>query len=98
MNRLSEGAEVLLDSGPIIYLLDDHPLQERFLPIFSAIRTGRLRAMITPVTLAEVLGGPLRSGSEALVERYRVSLTTAVNWRLVGIDADLDLAAVYVGG
>lgn len=93
MNRLVHGAEVLIDSAPIIYLLDGHPLAARFLPIFEAIETGRLRALITPITVAEVLGGPLRAGAEALVEQYRVSLTGSPNWRVAAIDADLAVLA-----
>ena len=43
--------------------------------------------IVTTVTLAEVLTGPLRRGDEALAQRYRSALTAPPTWRLVDLTA-----------
>jgi hypothetical protein len=53
---LAQDALVLVDSAPIIYVLEDHPkLAPRFMALFEAHAAGRLRFAITTITIAEVL-------------------------------------------
>lgn len=54
---------------------------------------GRIRAAVTPITVAEVVTGPLRAGKEALTQRYHQLLTANRGWTLVPIDAELALMA-----
>jgi predicted nucleic acid-binding protein len=49
--------------------------------------------MITPITLAGVMPGPLKAGNEALAERYRRALTSNPGWTLREIDADIAVLA-----
>jgi predicted nucleic acid-binding protein len=84
---LPEGALVLVDTAPIIYVLEDHPrLAARFAPIFEAHAAGRLRFTVTTVTIAEVLTGPLQAGDDALARRYRAILQS---WGPVALDLDI---------
>jgi predicted nucleic acid-binding protein len=84
---LPEGALLLMDTAPLIYLLEDHARQAaRFRPLFEAHAAGHFVFAVTPITLAEVLAGPLRSGNEALARRYRALLQS---WRMVELDADI---------
>jgi predicted nucleic acid-binding protein len=92
-DRIPDGATVLIDTNPIIYLFDGHPLAAIFEPIFAAIDAGRIHAMITPVTLAEVVSGPLRRGDDALAGRYRQALCNGAGWSMHGIDADIAVLA-----
>jgi predicted nucleic acid-binding protein len=81
---LPDGALLLLDSSPIIYVLERHPdFAARFLPLFEAQAAGRLSFAVTTVTIAEVLIGPLQASDEALVRRYRTLLES---WRVVLLD------------
>jgi predicted nucleic acid-binding protein len=81
---LPDGALLLLDSAPIIYVLERHPdFAARFLPLFEAQAAGRLSFAVTTVTIAEVLTGPLQASDEALVRRYRTLLES---WRVVLLD------------
>jgi len=91
--RIPDNATVLLDTNPIIYVLDGHPLSSRFEPIFADVEAGRISALVTPVTLAEVVSGPLRAGKEALAQRYRSVLTDAPGWSLRTLDADIAVLA-----
>lgn len=84
---LPDAALVLVDSAPIIYLLEGHPkLASRFRPLFEAHASGRLRFAVTTVSVAEVLVGPMRAGDEALVRRYRAILES---WQPVTLDVDI---------
>jgi predicted nucleic acid-binding protein len=88
---LPEGALLLIDSAPIIYVLEDHPrLASRFRPLFDAHAEGRLRFAVTTITIAEVLTGPLGAGDDALAQRYRAILET---WRPVAVDVGIAQSA-----
>jgi predicted nucleic acid-binding protein len=66
---------VSVDTTPIIYLLEGNA---QFLPLFiglfEAEAAGELQIVISTITLAEVLTGPLRSGNDALAHRYEKAL------------------------
>lgn len=91
--RIPDGATVLIDTSPLIYLFEGHPLAAPFEPIFAAVEAGRIQALTTPVTLAELVAGPLKAGKEALAERYRQALCAGRGWSLREIDADIALLA-----
>jgi predicted nucleic acid-binding protein len=72
---LSEGDLVVVDTSPIIYVLDGNPEFSRlFEGLFEAEEQGRLRIAISTIALAEVLTGPLRKGLDALAKRYEKAL------------------------
>src|SRR6266403_1499500 len=84
---LPEDALVLIDSAPIIYLLEGHPkFGPRLQPPFEAHGTGRLRFAVTTITMAEVLTGPLQSGDDALAQRYRAILES---WQVIALDVEI---------
>lgn len=88
---LPEGALLLVDSAPIVYLLEHHPrLAARFRPLFAAHAAGRFRLAVTTTALLEVLTGPLRVGDEALAERYRDILES---WNVVELTVDIAATA-----
>lgn len=84
---LPEQALLLMDSAPIIYVIEGHrTLGPRFRPIFEAHAAGRLRFAVSTIAIAEVLTGPLQAGDEALARRYRAILES---WRPVPLDLDI---------
>ena len=59
IDGLPANALVLVDTAPIIYVLEGHPrFARRFLPLFEAYEAGALQLAVTTVTIAEVLTGP----------------------------------------
>ena len=87
LKGLPENPLLLIDSAPIIYVLEDHPeLATVFRPVFEAHDKGRARFAVTTVTLAEVLTGPLAERNEVLAERYRSTLRS---WFVVDLDAEI---------
>jgi hypothetical protein len=70
-----DGATLLVDSAPIIYVLEGSPLSAPFESVFADIDAGRIQGLITPITLAEVVSGPLAVGRDDLAERYRHAIS-----------------------
>jgi hypothetical protein len=62
LEELPDRALLLIDSAPIIYVLEGHAkFGPRFKPLFQAHAAGRLRFAVTTLTIAEVLTGPLQA-------------------------------------
>jgi predicted nucleic acid-binding protein len=91
--QVPDGATVLIDTNPIIYILEGNPLGTPFRSIFEAVESGRIGALVTPITVAEVVSGPLKAGRDALAERYRRTITQNPGWALREIDADIAVLA-----
>ena len=85
--NLPKQALLLIDSAPLIYVLEDHELYgARFRPLFEAHAIGQWRFAVSTITVAEVLTGPLQSGDEALARRYRALFDS---WQLVDLDVGI---------
>lgn len=90
LEQLPGHATVLVDTAPVIYLLDGNTQHlPKFLPLFRAAERGELRILLTPVTLAEILAGPLKARKEALAERYESALREGLGWRVVDLDSNI---------
>ena len=89
LEDLPANAVVLIDTAPIVYVLEGHPqLAQRFRPIFEAKEAGALQLAITTVTITEVMTGPEqslfltmdrdhdRSNYNELATRYREVFST----------------------
>ena len=90
---LPNGATVLVDTNPLIYFFEGSPRAARFEPLFADIDAGRVQAIVTPITVAELVSGPLKAGKDALAERYRRAITSGPGWQLREIDADVAVLA-----
>lgn len=90
LKGLLQNALLLIDSAPIIYLLEDHlELATAFRPVFEAHDEGLAGLAVTMVTLAGVLTGPLSARGEVLAERYRA---TFKSWFVVALERRLQRA------
>jgi len=92
-DQIPDGAAVLVDTNPIIYVLEGHARAARFRSIFEAIDTGRIHGVVTPITIAEIVSGPLKAGNDALAERYRHTLSQSPSWTVRDIDTDIAVLA-----
>lgn len=87
LTGLAKGALVLVDSAPIIYFLERHPVHgPRFQPIFDRHDAGDVSFAVTTMTMAEVLAGPFGAGEEALAKRYRAAMES---WQVVNLTAEI---------
>ena len=89
ISDLPRRGRILVDSAPIIYHLEDHPVfGPRYADLFARAGSGDYQLVISTVTLVEVLTGPLREGDEQLADDYRQALTRPPTWLV----ADLTVA------
>ena len=94
LDRIPRGALITLDTAPIIYFLQDHRVfAPLFAPVFEAADRGDLSIVISAVTLAEVLTGPLQAKNEMLAARYRETLTRSPGWELWPVDEEVAATA-----
>ncbi|HSV59428.1 MAG TPA: type II toxin-antitoxin system VapC family toxin [Variovorax sp.] len=72
---IGHGDLVVVDSAPLIYLLDDHPeFAPRFEGLFEAYEQGQVQIAISTIAIAEVLAGPFKHGKDVLAKRYETAL------------------------
>jgi predicted nucleic acid-binding protein len=91
---IPEGALLLIDTAPIVYILENHPkFAPRFSPVFEAHDAGKLRLAVTTVTIAEVLTGPMKREDRVLVRQYRDILQA---WQVVPLTTELAEEAALV--
>jgi predicted nucleic acid-binding protein len=87
IESLDDGALVLVDTAPIIYVLEGHErFAPRFAPLFVRHAEGALQLAVSTITLSEVLAGPFAGGEEAIARRYRAMLES---WGVVDLTADI---------
>lgn len=93
---LPDGALVLIDSAPIIYTLEANAeFAARFAPLFKRHADGEIIFVVSTVTIAEVLTGPLKMGEEALAKRYRAVFEA---WQVVELTCDIAESAARLRG
>jgi len=72
------GQRICLDTAPIIYFIEDHEKYRNIIrPVFIEIDSGNIEAVTSTITLLEVLVHPLRTGNEALADKYREILLSS---------------------
>lgn len=85
--NIEDGAFLLIDTAPIVYILERHPrLASRFEALFERHARGEVLFAVTTIGIAEVLSGPIASGNEILTRSYRGLLET---WHVVELTADI---------
>ena len=99
LGGLPARGRLVIDSAPIIYVLEDHPaFASRFIPVFERAEAGDYELIVTTMTLAEVLTGPLRQGDESVADDYRNTLTSPPVWRVVDLTPDIAHRAARIRG
>lgn len=96
---LPPSGRVTVDAAPIIYALERHiRFASRYALFFERAEAGDYELVIATVTLTEVLTGPLRTGNEALAERYRRALSARPMWRPTDLTASIAHRAARLRG
>ncbi|MGQ0709613.1 MAG: type II toxin-antitoxin system VapC family toxin [Rhodoferax sp.] len=91
---LPQGATVVVDTAPFIYLLESHPqYADPFVGLFEAAGAGDLGIALSTITLAEVLTGPLKAGHAALAKRYEMALS---QYRVVPVSTPIAVLAAQL--
>ena len=97
VSGLPARGRLVIDSAPIICVLEDHPaFAPRFMPVIERAEAGDYELVVTTTTLAEVLVGPLRRGDESLAREYRDTLTSPPAWHIVDLTAEIAYRAARI--
>ena len=84
------GSTVGLDTGPLIYYIEEHPaFLAKIRPFFEAAERNEFRIVTSFVTLVEVLVHPLREGRPELAEEYRNILLQSPALTTIPLDEDI---------
>jgi predicted nucleic acid-binding protein len=91
---LPQGALVMVDTAPFIYVLESHPqFANQFLGLFEAAAEGNLTLALSTISLAEVLTGPFKAGQTALAKRYEKSLS---HYQVIAVSAQIAALAAQL--
>jgi predicted nucleic acid-binding protein len=92
--RLSTLQRVFLDTAPLIYYVEKHPiyfsLAETF---FTRVDQGLLTAVTSPITLAESLIFPLKQDKAELVRNFTEMMIKANHTEFIKLDAQIGINA-----
>jgi predicted nucleic acid-binding protein len=87
LNALS-GQVVGLDTAPLIYFIERHPLYFPIVePFFAFVARGEIEVVTSTITLTEVLVHPYRLGNPALARQYSDILLDARNVTALPVSA-----------
>ena len=91
------GTVVGLDSAPLIYFVEAHPLYRPHLrPFFEAVDHGNIRVVTSTVTLTEVLVHPLRYANLPLAMQYSNILLHSLNVTTSPVTAEMATHAAKI--
>ncbi len=91
---LPQGATVMVDTAPFIYVLESHPqFADQFAGLFDAAARRDLVIALSTITLAEVLTGPFKAGQTALAKRYEKTLS---GYRVIPVSAPIAALAAQL--
>jgi predicted nucleic acid-binding protein len=86
-DALKNVTQLFLDTAPVIYYVEQNPhYVSSTQPIFERIDNGSLIAVVSPVTLAECLVVPFRTGSVKLQQDFMDLLLRGQNTVFASID------------
>ena len=93
-NQLVQGSRIALDGSALVAFLADAKGTGTYLqPLMQGIAQGTWQGVISSLSLARVLEGPLAQGDEVLAQRYATAFTNPQQWLQVPADGALVLAA-----
>jgi len=91
---LPQGAMVMVDTAPFIYVLESHPqFSDQFVGLFEAAVAGDLTIALSTITLAEVLTGPFKAGQTALAKRYEKALS---HYKVIPVSTSIAVLAAQL--
>ncbi|MCA9945379.1 MAG: PIN domain-containing protein [Ardenticatenaceae bacterium] len=71
-DALRDVRRLFVDTAPVIYFVEQNPnFQSQINAIFEQVDAGQVRVVNSPITLAECLIGPMRSGDEQLQSDFQ---------------------------
>jgi predicted nucleic acid-binding protein len=87
LERLETIRLIFLDTAPVIYFVEKNPsFASKVQPVFDRLDAGSLAAVVSPVTLAECLVLPYRSGKPDVAQVFIDLLVNSQNVLFCAVD------------
>ncbi|MCU1223929.1 MAG: PilT protein-like protein [Edaphobacter sp.] len=91
------GHTVGLDTAPLIYFIEKHPVYLPLLqPFFEAVECGDIEIVTSTLTLTEVLVHPLRRGDQVLARQYSRILLNASHVQTLAVSPVIASEAAHL--
>jgi len=95
--RQLSGQTVGLDTSPLIYFIERHPLYFPVVePFFAAVARGEIQVVTSTLTLTEVLVHPYRHRNATLAREYSEILLHARNVRTFPVSPEIAAEAAHL--
>jgi predicted nucleic acid-binding protein len=95
--RSLSGQIVGLDTSPLIYFMERHPLYFPLVePFFAAVARGEIQIVTSTLTVTEVLVHPYRHGNQILAREYSEILLHARNVRTLPVSPEIAAEAAHL--
>ena len=93
-SQLVQGSRIALDGSALVAFLADAKGTGTYLqPLMQGIAQGTWQGVISSVSLARVMEGPLAQGDELLAQRYATAFANPQQWLQLPADGALVVAA-----
>lgn len=97
LNRITHVRRLLLDTNAIIYFLQGiSPYDAVLNPLFQIIEEGRLQAVISVVTEAELLVGPLKKKDKEALAKVKLLLNEFPGLKVIPISRQIGQMAASI--
>lgn len=97
LNCIEPQSLIAIDTCIWIYHLEAHPeFAKPAREVLAAVESGYCRAMISELTLMELLAGPLKQDRQDIADEYEVLLTHFPNLTLVPVSREILLDAARI--
>jgi predicted nucleic acid-binding protein len=91
------GTIVGLDTAPLIYFVEEHPVYLPFIdPFFEAVERGDIQVVTSTLTLTEALVHPYRHGNRGLAQQYSRILLNSRNLKTLPVSAEIATEAARI--
>jgi predicted nucleic acid-binding protein len=95
--RKLHGSFVGLDSAPLIYFIEKHPVYLPLVrPFFEAMEYGDFQVVTSTLTLTEVLVHPYKYGNPSLAQQYSSILLNSRNLKTLPVTAEIAAEAAQL--
>lgn len=90
---------IALDTNVFIYVFEEHPVWgEKAKKLLQLIESGKYEAVVSALTLTELLVKPIREGNRALEKQYKLLFSHFPHLQMIPLDSRVAESAAYIRG
>lgn len=88
--ELKKGLRLFIDTAPIIYFIEEHPVYiNEVSDLFARTADGTVQVITSVITLIEVLAKPYKLGQNDIVDIYKDFFSNSKGFSVMDIDSEI---------